>query len=249
MTTLSLSLLAKTVTAKRKKLKLSQTVLSQKTGINRSLISRIESKNYSPSVDQLLALSDVLGFELQEVFARGTGTNTGSCANAGSYPNAVSCPGVETLNSETMGSEITGSEPTGSAHIPSACNIAVAGTGYVGLSLAVLLSQHNTVTAVDIIPEKVEKINSWQSPIQDEYIEKYMSEHEERGLRLTATINAEEAYKNADFIIIAAPTNYDPKTNFFDCSAVEAVLELVKKATAKSKNKPAIVIKSTIPVG
>ena len=129
--------------------------------------------------------------------------------------------------------------------------IAVAGTGYVGLSLAVLLAQHNSVTAVDIIPEKVEKLNSFISPIQDEYIEKYLSEAKsgKRKLNLTATTDGEAAYKNADFIVIAAPTNYDSQKNFFDCSAVESVLELIKKVTAGRKNKPVIVIKSTIPVG
>ena len=127
--------------------------------------------------------------------------------------------------------------------------IAVAGTGYVGLSLAVLLSQHNEVTAVDIVPEKVDKINHWQSPIQDDFIEQYLAEHEERQLSLKATTDGESAYKDADFIIVAAPTNYDPKTNFFDCSAVEAVLSLIKTVTGKKKNKPTIVIKSTIPVG
>lgn len=120
--------------------------------------------------------------------------------------------------------------------------IAVAGTGYVGLSLAVLLSQHNDVTAVDIVPEKVEKINKKQSPIQDEYIEKYLAEKE---LRLKATTDGEAAYKDAEFVIIAAPTNYDSKKNFFDTSAVESVIELVM-----SVNKNAVmVIKSTIPVG
>ncbi len=109
--------------------------------------------------------------------------------------------------------------------------IAVAGTGYVGLSLAVLLSQHNEVTAVDIVPEKVEKINSWQSPIQDEYIEKYLAEHEEKALNLKATMDGEAAYASADYVIIAAPTNYDPQKNFFDCSAVEAVIELVLKVS------------------
>ena len=128
-------------------------------------------------------------------------------------------------------------------------NITVAGTGYVGLSLAVLLSQHNDITAVDIIPEKVEKINNWVSPIQDEYIEKYMAEHEERKLSLKATTDGASAYKNADFIIVAAPTNYDPKTNFFDCSAVESVLSLIKETTADREVKPTVVIKSTIPVG
>lgn len=103
--------------------------------------------------------------------------------------------------------------------------IAVAGTGYVGLSLAVLLSQHNEVVAVDIVPEKVEKINKWQSPIQDDYIEKFMAEHEERHLNLTATTDAEAAYRDADFVVIAAPTNYDSKKNFFDTSAVEAVIK------------------------
>ena len=121
-------------------------------------------------------------------------------------------------------------------------NIAVAGTGYVGLSIATLLAQHNHVMAVDIIPEKVELINQRKSQIQDEYIEKYLTEKE---LDLTATLDAEVAYTNADFVVIAAPTNYDSKKNFFDTSAVESVIELVIKY-----NPDAImVIKSTIPVG
>ena len=120
--------------------------------------------------------------------------------------------------------------------------IAVAGTGYVGLSIATLLSQHHEVMAVDIIPEKVEKINKRISPIQDEYIEKYLAEKE---LNLTATLDAEIAYKDADFVVIAAPTNYDSKKNFFDTSAVEAVIQLVIRY-----NPDAImIIKSTIPVG
>ena len=120
--------------------------------------------------------------------------------------------------------------------------IAVAGTGYVGLSLAVLLAQHNKVTAVDIIPDKVELINNKKSPIQDDYIEKYLTEKE---LDLTATLNAEEAYKDAEYVIIAAPTNYDSKKNYFDTSAVETVINLVMRS-----NPDAImVIKSTIPVG
>lgn len=123
--------------------------------------------------------------------------------------------------------------------------IAVAGTGYVGLSLAVLLSQHNEVVAVDIVSEKVEKINRWESPIQDDYIEKFLCEHEERNLNLRATTDGESAYKDADYVIIAAPTNYDPQKNFFDCSAVESVIELV----LKSSNHAIMVIKSTIPVG
>lgn len=120
--------------------------------------------------------------------------------------------------------------------------IAVAGTGYVGLSISVLLAQHNKVTAVDIIPEKVEMINNRKSPIQDEYIEKYLAE---KDLDLTATLDAQKAYKDADFVVIAAPTNYDSKKNFFDTSAVESVIQLVIKY-----NPDAImVIKSTIPVG
>ncbi len=120
--------------------------------------------------------------------------------------------------------------------------IAVAGTGYVGLSLAVLLAQHHQVTAVDIIPEKVELINNKKSPIQDDYIEKYLAEKE---LDLTATLDAKEAYSDADFVVIAAPTNYDSKKNFFDTSAVEAVIKLVIEYNPEA----IMVIKSTIPVG
>ena len=120
--------------------------------------------------------------------------------------------------------------------------IAVAGTGYVGLSIATLLSQHHEVMAVDIVPEKVELINQRKSPIQDEYIEKYLAE---KDLDLTATLDAEAAYKDADFVVIAAPTNYDSKKNFFDTSAVEAVIQLVIKYNPDA----VMVIKSTIPVG
>ena len=123
--------------------------------------------------------------------------------------------------------------------------IAIAGTGYVGLSLAVLLSQHNDVTAVDILPEKVEKINNWNSPICDDYIEKFLNEHEERGLALCATTDGDEAYASADFIIIATPTNYDPQKNFFDTSAVESVIEQVLKVN----DHAIMIIKSTVPVG
>ncbi len=206
---LSLEKLAETVISKRKAMKLSQADISERTGINRSLLSRLEQQDYAPSVDQLLALSEVLEFDHRDVFA----------------DDATEVKPVERKK------------------------IAVAGTGYVGLSLAVLLSQHNDVTAVDIIPEKVEKINNWISPIQDDCIEQYLAEHEERQLSLKATTDGESAYKDADFIIVAAPTNYDPKTNFFDCSAVESVLSLIKTVTDKKENKPTIVIKSTIPVG
>ena len=205
---LSSEKLSRTVVSKRKALKLSQSGLAEKTGINRSLLSRLEALDYTPSVDQLLALSEVLEFDYRDVIADDT---------------------VEQKSAERK-------------------KIAVAGMGYVGLSLAVLLSQHNDVTVVDIVPEKVEKLNNWQSPIQDDFIEQYLAEHDERHLSLTATTDGESAYKDADFIIIAAPTNYDTKTNFFDCSAVETVLELIK-ATTKQKKRPAIIIKSTIPVG
>ena len=120
--------------------------------------------------------------------------------------------------------------------------IAVAGTGYVGLSIATLLSQHHQVTAVDVIPEKVEKINNRVSPIQDEYIEKYFAEKE---LKLTATLDGKEAYKDADFVIIAAPTNYDPVKNFFDTHHIEDVIDLVLSVNPEA----VMVIKSTIPVG
>ena len=121
-------------------------------------------------------------------------------------------------------------------------NIAVAGTGYVGLSIATLLAQHNHVTAVDIIPEKVDMINSRKSPIQDEYIEKYLAEKE---LNLTATLDGESAYKDADFVVIATPTNYDSKKNYFDISAVDEVIKLVMQVNPNA----IMVIKSTIPVG
>ena len=206
---LSLKLLSEMVSSKRKALKMSQAVLSEKTKMNRSVLSKLESAEFAPSVDQLLALSAELGFQVSEVLEEDA------------------APAAEVARKK----------------------IAVAGTGYVGLSLAVLLSQHNDVTAVDIIPEKVEKINNWQSPIQDDYIEKFLAEHEERKLSLKATVDGPASYADADFIIVAAPTNYDPKTNFFDCSAVEAVLKLIKETTAKKKKQPTIVIKSTIPVG
>ncbi|MBO4391829.1 MAG: nucleotide sugar dehydrogenase [Clostridia bacterium] len=206
---ISLKLLSETVISKRKTLKMSQTELSKKTNINRSVLSRLESGDYSPSVDQLLALSSVLDFHPSDVISDGE-------------------------------DKIAAVERK---------KIAIAGTGYVGLSLAVLLSQHNDVAAVDIVQEKVDKINAWISPIKDEYIEKYMAEHKERNLSLRATADAKEVYAAADFIVIAVPTNYDPKENFFDCSAVESVLSLIKTATANREIKPTVVIKSTVPVG
>ena len=203
MKKLSQSLLADLVATKRKEQNMTQQALADATGINRALISRLEKEDFLPSIPQLEALCEALGFEPDEVF-------------------------VDNTNNKLVS--------------PAPLNIAVAGTGYVGLSIATLLAQHNHVTAVDIIPEKVDLINNKKSPIQDNYIEKYLAEKE---LDLTATLDGEEAYKNADFVVIAAPTNYDSKKNYFDTSAVEAVIELVLKV-----NPDAImVIKSTIPVG
>ena len=226
MKKLSLQLLAETIVTKRKALKITQAQLAEKTGINRSMLSKLESQEYTPAIDQLQALGKVLQFEPASMFIE---------------PNDLSSK----LASLTLEKESALPAPDYSY------KIAIAGTGYVGLSLAVLLSQHNEVTAVDIIPEKVEKLNNFISPIQDDYIEKYLAEAKEgkRTLNLKATLDGIAAYKEADFIIIAAPTNYDPKKNFFDCSAVEAVLKLIQESTKERNDKPAIVIKSTIPVG
>ncbi len=203
MKKLSQALLANVVNSKRKEMHLTQQELSEKTGINRTLLSRIEKQDYLPLIPQLEALGDVLGFELEDVFTKEAGSSLKS---------------------------------------PAPLKIAVAGTGYVGLSIATLLAQHNQVTAVDIIPEKVDMINNRKSPIQDDYIEKYLAE---KDLNLTATLDGESAYKDADYVIIAAPTNYDSQRNYFDTSAVESVIELVLKVNSDA----IMVIKSTIPVG
>ncbi len=204
MKKLSLTLLSDTVSQKRKEKGLTQQQLSDLTGINRSMIGRLEKQDFTPSISQLEKLGEILEFEPTDLF--------------------------------------TESKTAAPAEKVSPMNIAVAGTGYVGLSIATLLAQHNHVTAVDIIPEKVEMINHRQSPIQDEYIEKYLSEKE---LDLTATTDGASAYKNADFVIIAAPTNYDSKKNYFDTSAVESVIQLVLEVNPEA----IMVIKSTIPVG
>ena len=205
MKKLSVKKMADTIINQRKNLKITQAQLAEMTGINRTMISRLESCDYTPSIDQLQAIAEVLGFEVTDLF--------------------------EDEKSSAM-----------KANLDKKYNIAVAGTGYVGLSIATLLSQHNHVTAVDIIPEKIELINHKKSPIQDDYIEKYLAE---KKLDLTATLDGESAYRDADFVVIAAPTNYDSKKNFFDCSAVEAVIELVLKVNPNAT----MVIKSTIPVG
>ena len=167
----------------------------------------------------------------------------------GQLENMTFKPSIEQLEAlaEALDFDITNLYVDDAKSTPKAApakryKVAVAGTGYVGLSIATLLSQHNHVTAVDIIPEKVDLINKRKSPIQDEYIEKYLAE---KDLDLTATLDGESAYRDADFVVIAAPTNYDSKKNYFDTSAVEAVIELVLKVNPDAT----MVIKSTIPVG
>ena len=167
----------------------------------------------------------------------------------GQLENMTFKPSIEQLEAlaEALDFDITNLYVDDAKSTPKAApakryKVAVAGTGYVGLSIATLLSQHNHVTAVDIIPEKVDLINKRRSPIQDEYIEKYLAE---KDLDLTATLDGESAYRGADFVVIAAPTNYDSKKNYFDTSAVEAVIELVLKVNPNAT----MVIKSTIPVG
>lgn len=201
----STSKLADVLISKRKEKNLTQSKLAEITSINRAMISRIESCNYMPSIEQLEALSQLLDFDVVDLF--------------------------EESQDEEM-----------SKIIDKKYKIAVAGTGYVGMSIATLLSQNHQVTAVDIIPEKVDLINKKKSPIQDDYIERYLNE---KDLDLVATLDGENAYKEADFVIIAAPTNYDTKQNFFDCSAVESVIELVLKVNPEAM----MIIKSTIPVG
>ena len=193
-----------TILSKRKALGLTQASLSEKTGINRVMIGRIENKEYMPSIDQIERLGEVLGFEVTDLFVS-----------------------EEALKRTKPNKRY---------------NIAVAGTGYVGLSMATLLSQHNHVVAVDIVSKKVDMINKRISPIQDEYIEKYFKE---KDLDLRATLDAYSAYRDAEFVIIAAPTNYDSKRNFFDCSSVEDVIERVLRVNPKAT----IIIKSTVPVG
>ncbi|HFI0791453.1 TPA: nucleotide sugar dehydrogenase [Streptococcus suis] len=199
----SQELLKNIIFSKRKELGYSQRELSDLTGINRAMISKLEQGEYLPSIPQLLALSNVLEFEINSLFVSDFQKS------------------IDTLPAK---------------------KIAVAGTGYVGLSIAVLLAQHHQVTAVDIIQEKVDFINARKSPIQDDYIEKYLAE---KDLNLVATLDAEKAYKEAEIVVIAAPTNYDSAKNYFDTSHVEAVIQTVLSVNPKAL----MVIKSTIPVG
>lgn len=212
MKKLSLDLLSKTVVSLRKKHKITQADLSAKTGINRSLLSRLESQDYTPSFDQLLALSDVLGFDT----------------------NAVCVDDSENSNGKDY------------QDIPR-MNITVAGVGYVGLSLAVLLAQNHDVTAITTTPAKAEKLNKFYSPIQDEEIERFFEEtrNGERELSLHTTTDKAAAYSNADLVVIATPTNYDDVGQFFDTSAVEDAIE----QTLAVNPDVMMVIKSTVPVG
>ena len=217
MKKLSTQKLADTIASLRKSQKISQKELADRTGINRALISRIEGQDFTPSIEQLEQLAGALHFDLCDMFE-----DDSICPLAPVSP----------------------------------MNIVVAGTGYVGLSLATLLAQHNHVTAVDIIEEKVQDLNTWISPIQDEYIEKFFAEAKAgtRKLDLHAVLNTGEkgpqnpsdaAYASADLVIIAAPTNYDSKKNYFDTSAVESVIEQVLACNDHCY----MFIKSTIPVG
>lgn len=221
MITFSNEKIASIVTNARKSAGLTQQAVAEVTGINRTVLSHLEQGTYTPSLEQLVSLSNLLHFDPADVFSEKVETDSNNA-----LPKA------------------------------SPLNIAVVGTGYVGLSLATLLSQHNHVTAVDIIKTKVDDLNLWQSPIQDEYIEKYFTDVKKgtRKLNLTAVWNNEKdgdenpsnaAYEAADLVIIAAPTNYDSKKNYFDTSAVESAIEQVMAVNDKAP----LIIKSTIPVG
>ena len=213
MKKLSMRLLADTVRTRRKARQMTQAQLSEATGIHRGLLSRLESRDFTPSVEQLEALGEALGFEVTDLFVDGD--------------TEAPAPPARTYK------------------------IAVAGIGYVGLSLAVLLAQHHEVTAVDVLPWKVDALSRLSSPIQDAAVERYLAEAKAgtRTLRLTATLDGAAAYADADGIVIAVPTNYDPKENFFDCTAVESVLTQIRTVTARREAKPWVVIRSTVPVG
>ena len=196
MKSFSLEKLAETVLAQRKALHVTQQDLAAKTGVNRSLLSRLEKQDYIPSPDQLVRLANVLSFDPSVAF-------------------------IDVLDPLTVPKD--------------RLNITVYGAGYVGLSMAVLLSRFHHVTLVDVIPEKVDKINNHISPIQDEYIEKFLKDEP---LDLTATLDGASACKGADFVVIAAPTNYDPKKNNFDTAAVAIHLE--EKTRARILKVPSV---------
>ena len=204
MKKLSLELLSNIMQRKRKNNHLTMVELAKQTGINRTMLARIENLDYVPTIQQLEVLCDALNIDVVDLYR----------------------------DDKIVKREFSHKD----------YKIAVAGTGYVGLSIATLLAQHNKVVAVDIIEEKVNLINNKKSPIQDDYIEDYLANKE---LNLYATLDTNEAYKDADFVVIAAPTNYDSKKNYFDTSAVESVIEKVLEVNPDA----VMVIKSTIPVG
>ena len=204
MKKLSLELLSNIMQRKRKNNHLTMVELAKQTGINRTMLARIENLDYVPTIQQLEVLCDALNIDVVDLYKEDS-----------------------FVKKEYSHKDY---------------KIAVAGTGYVGLSIATLLAQHNKVVAVDIIEEKVNLINNKKSPIQDEYIEDYLANKE---LNFYATLDTNEAYKDADFVVIAAPTNYDSKKNYFDTSAVESVIEKVLEVNPDA----VMVIKSTIPVG
>ena len=204
MKKVSQALFVRKMIERRKALGLSQEQLCVSTGINRTMIGRMERQDYMPTIRQLETLESVLGFSYEEILEEERSDKKRT--SVGSY------------------------------------RIAVAGTGYVGLSMAVLLSQHNHVTAVDVVPEKVEKINRHESPIIDKEIDEFLAN---KGLDLHATLDGDSAYRDAEFVIISTPTNYDEKLNYFDTSSVESVIQQVIAV-----NPDAImIIKSTVPVG
>ncbi|MCI8506885.1 MAG: nucleotide sugar dehydrogenase [Lachnospiraceae bacterium] len=212
MKKLSLQLLAETVISRRKTQGITQVQLAKTIGMNRSILSRLESQEYTPSVNQLWGLAEALGFDPANLFVS----------------DEASCLPVD-------------------RHF----RIVVAGAGFVGLSTALLLAQHNPVTIVEPVPEKVEMLNHYLSPVKDKYIERFLAEANAgtRELCLTAVTDGTEAYGKADYVVIAVPTSYEPKTNRLSCAAVEAVIRQALDSAKASETKPAIVIRSTVPVG
>ena len=212
MKKLSLSLLADTVAERRREKKITQKQLSELTGINRSLLSRLESRDFTPSVEQLQALGEALDFEVTDLF-----TDSGA-------------PELRA---------------------PAPMRVAVAGLGYVGTSLAVLLAGRHEVTAVDILPEKAERLNAFLSPVEDEEIQLALDRARSgrRALKLKAVTDGTDAYREADVIVIAVGTGYDAKTNVFDCSAAESVLAEIRSLLPRRDSAPIVVVRSTVPVG
>ena len=212
MKKLSLPLLAETVISRRKAQGITQVQLAKAVGMNRSILSRLESQEYTPSVNQLWGLAEVLGFDPTNLFVSGE----------------ASCLPVD-------------------RHF----HIVVAGAGFVGLSTALLLAQHHSVTVVEPVPEKAEMLNHSLSPVRDEYIERFLAEAKAgtRELCLTAVTDGTEVYGTADYVVIAVPTSYDSKTNRFSCTNVETVIRQALESAQGRETEPVIVIRSTVPVG